>query len=257
MPIGSYMWKTTGRPAKRAFRRFFGTLDLHSHTRLRPVFKYLETTSAIRMHSNARVLERGCGAGTNLLELAQRFPTLTGTGYDLNDESVALATDVANRLFPTRLNFVAADARGELPRGEFDLVLLIDFLEHVAKPEAIMRVVSGLLCKGGEVLVSVPTPRFPRIFGQRFHKLVGHLVAGYDLSGLNALIPNELELVAYRYNTGLVASAPCALYYRIGRTLPQTALVKLFLASLHCLRAFDCLNGPGRSCSLFAAYRKS
>lgn len=256
MPVGSYACRLTPHPAKRAFKRIFGTLELHSHTRLRPVLKFMETASAIRGLGSLRVLELGCGAGTNLFELAQRFPALDGTGYDLNPESVALAKDAAERLFPARLRFVAADACGALPRGEYDLVLLIDFLEHVATPEAIVRMVAGQLRQGGEVLISVPTPRFPRIFGRRFHETVGHLVPGYDLRGLNALMPDGLKLIAYRYNTGLIASAPCALYYRLGRTLPPTPLAKLFLASLHCLRAFDFVNGPQWSCSLFAAYRK-
>jgi hypothetical protein len=109
---------------------------------------------------------------------------------------------------------------------------------------------------GGEVLVSVPTPRCARVFGKEFHRAVGHLVDGYDLSALNALAPSGLTVVQYRYSTGLFAWAPCALFYRLLRRLPNSTIVSLLRLSTLPFTAVDFLNGPHYSCSLFAPYQR-
>lgn len=256
MPIGSYTHQLTRNPVKRALRHAFGTLDLHSHFRLRPMLDYVENLSALRILGRIRVLELGCGCGINLFELAERFPNLYGHGYDLNHDASASATEVAARLFPERLSFHEADACREDPGGKVDIVLLIDFLEHVSDPKGLMRRVSEHVRVGGQVLVSVPTPRYPKVFGQEFHKAVGHLVEGYALGTLNALVPKDLILVHHRYSTGVLAAAPCALFYRVLRRLPNSIPVLLLRLCTLPFTAFDCLNGPNRSCSLFAAYQK-
>jgi 2-polyprenyl-3-methyl-5-hydroxy-6-metoxy-1,4-benzoquinol methylase len=256
MPIGSYTHRLTRNPVKRALRLTFGTSDLHSHLRLRPMLDYVESLSTLRTLGRIRVLELGCGCGINLFELAERLPNLEGLGYDLNYDAIASATEVAARLFPGRVSFHHADACREDPVGEFDIVLLIDILEHVSDPKGLMRRVSKYVRVGGEVLVSVPTPRYPRVFGQEFHKAVGHLVEGYDLTTLNALAPKDLRLVQYRYSTGFFASAPCALFYRVLRRLPNSTLISLLRLCTLPFTAVDFLNGPRHSCSLFVAYQK-
>lgn len=257
MPIGSYTHRLTRNPLKRAMRLIFGTVDLHSHLRLRPMLNYMENLFTVDALSRIRVLELGCGCGINLFELAKRFPNLDGLGYDLNPGSIASASDAAARLFQgKRLSFHRADACREDLGGEFDVVLLIDFLEHISNPEDLLQHLSGHVRVGGKVLISVPTPRYPRVFGQEFHKAVGHLVQGYNLTGLNALAPKDLRLVHHRYSTGLVASAPCALFYRVLRRLPDSIPATLLRLGTLPFTALDFINGPGRSCSLFAAYQK-
>jgi len=256
MPIGSYAHQLVRNPLKRALRRVFGTLDFHSHIRLRPMLDFVETFSALPTQAPICVLELGCGSGINLFELAERFPNLAGHGYDLNAAAIASATQDAARLFPGRLRFRQADACREIPDGEFDIVLLIDVLEHVPNPRDILRRVSLSVRPGGTVLVSVPTPRYPQVFGYQFHKSIGHLVDGYDLSMLNALIPKDLTLVQHRYTTGIFASAFCALYYRVLPRVTNLTLASLLRLCTLPFTSFDFFNGRRHSCSLFAAYQK-
>ena len=161
MPIGSFTYEPTANPLKRIFRKVFGTPDLHSHFRLRPMLKYFESHSPCPA-SEMRILELGCGCGLNLFELARRFPRLRGVGCDLNSRAIAYARSTASRLFPDRLRFSEVDICRHDMEGEFDVVLLIDVLEHVTNPEELLLRASGLLKPGGEVLVSVPTPRIPK-----------------------------------------------------------------------------------------------
>ena len=251
MPIGSYAAKLARNPVKRAFARIAGTLDLHSHFRLRPV---LEHVGRLNAGGALRALELGCGTGINLFELAERYPNLTGVGYDLNRDSITIASQTARRLFPGRLTFATTDiCKADIPGG-FDLVLLADVLEHVPNPAEVMRKAAAAVREGGHILVSVPTPLFPRIFGAGFHEAVGHLLPGYDLETLSALAPKELVIERHSYSTGPLAYLPCGLFYRFCRSGSLPA--KLLGASLHLFRRLDHFNGPRRSCSLFASWRK-
>jgi 2-polyprenyl-3-methyl-5-hydroxy-6-metoxy-1,4-benzoquinol methylase len=242
---------------KRLVTRLVGTLDLHGHYRIRALLDWVEQREGVWGFPPMRVLEVGCGWGVNLFELAERFPRMSGLGCDLNTDAIHAATAIAERLFPGRLTFRISDATAVDVGEPVDAVLLIDVLEHLPNPRALLEQVVRGLREGGEVLVSVPTPRYPLVFGRRFHESIGHLVDGYTLDTLNALMPDNLRLVHFNYNTGLFASALCALYYRwllkvrLRKIGPALRLIPLLF------QRWDPLNGPARSSSLFAVYRKT
>lgn len=256
MPIGSYRYKLTLNPIKRLFRLVLGVPDPHTHLRLRPVLNYVDDFFSNHRGQPLRVLELGCGQGINLFELASRTSDVTGVGYDLNRRAITSAADVAAHLFPDRLRFEVADACSTDLRERFDLILLIDFLEHIPDPEKMMRRVSEHLLSGGRLLISVPTPRYPAVFGCDFHRSIGHLVDGYDLPSLDALVPKDLRLIQSRYNTGLFASVVCAIFYRSLRKLPKNVLLSVLRYCTTPFVSVDLLNGPRWSCSLFAVYEK-
>jgi SAM-dependent methyltransferase len=105
----------------------------------------------------ARLLEIGCGTGGN-------FPILAPYG-----ELCAVELDEVARGFAAARN-LATVAAGSLPRDipfedtSFDLVALIDVLEHVAEDELSLRKVHELLKPGGFALVTVPA--FPFLWSR-------------------------------------------------------------------------------------------
>ena len=71
----------------------------------------------------------------------------------------------------------------------FDWLLLIDVLEHLETPGQLLEKLDANVKEGGLVLISVPTPCYPRVFGEAFHREVGHVVDGYRLAALDRLLP--------------------------------------------------------------------
>jgi len=103
----------------------------------------------ISLPSKAKILEVGCGTGGNLAMLS-RFGNLCAVEYDDN------ARDFAASLA------VCPVVTGGLPEpipfedGKFDLVCLLDVLEHIDDDEAALSRSGRLLCPSGRLLITVP-----------------------------------------------------------------------------------------------------
>ena len=111
-----------------------------------------EILGSMGLRSKPRILEVGCGTGGNL-ELLAQFGSVEAVEYD------AAAREHARTRSGVDVRF------GELPDGlpfaprSFDLVVLLDVLEHVEPDEASLRALRELLVPGGKLLVTVPALR--------------------------------------------------------------------------------------------------
>jgi SAM-dependent methyltransferase len=202
----------------------------------------------------AAVVELGCGDGVNLFEIAGRIP-IKAVGYELDRDAVQRGRRMAKALGLSNIEFRNEDATLAAPAGTVDIILLIDFLEHIHDPQALLRRCDDMLAPGGRLIISVPTPRYPQVFGQRFHQAVGHVVDGYRLEDLRNFLP-DYELVIHKYNTGLLASALCAFFYRVLSRVSLPVLGPVLRAACIPLTRFDWMNGESLSCSLFAVFQK-
>lgn len=103
----------------------------------------------VRPPQDAQILEVGCGTGHNLAMLA-RFGHVEAT--ELEPE--------ARRLAGERLGRPITDAAlpdlSSFPEAHFDIVALLDVLEHVEQDEAALAAILGRLKPGGALLVTVP-----------------------------------------------------------------------------------------------------
>ena len=95
-----------------------------------------------------RLLDAGCGTGGNLAFLSQ-FGTLEACEYDSEARAVARqksAINVVPAAFPHDLEEIGKD---------FDLITLLDVLEHVEDDVSTLRVLGDRLAINGRLLVTV------------------------------------------------------------------------------------------------------
>ena len=104
---------------------------------------------AVRPPADARVLEVGCGTGHNLAMLG-RFGRVDA--LELDAPARALAAERLGRA----VGDAPLPALAGVERGAYDLVALLDVLEHVEDDEAALIGVAECLAPDGAVLLTVP-----------------------------------------------------------------------------------------------------
>jgi SAM-dependent methyltransferase len=109
--------------------------------------------SGLGLPTHCNILEVGCGTGGNIAFL-KRFGNVTGV------ESDPVAADLA------RKRELAPVLDGRLPNGLpefedcFDLILLLDVIEHVEEDIESLETLSDLLKPGGQIVLTVPAYAF-------------------------------------------------------------------------------------------------
>mgnify|MGYP001371974508 CR=1 FL=1 len=157
----------------------------------------------VRPPKGARILEIGCGTGHNFPMLGA-FGTVDGLEVD----------DAARQIASERLGRAVGSSR--LPAlegiadGSYDLIALLDVLEHVEGDEAALASVRQKLKPGGRILVTVPANRWM----WSAHDTVHHHFRRYNGSDLREVIAKaglKAELVTH-FNTILF---PLAAAFRV------------------------------------------
>jgi SAM-dependent methyltransferase len=97
---------------------------------------------------SARILDIGCGDGFHL-ELLRRTakPGWRLEGVDVDPRAVALATRAGFRIHEGTVESIA------LPHAAYDLVLLIQTIEHLGDPLSVLKVIRRALKPGGRLVV--------------------------------------------------------------------------------------------------------
>jgi len=250
MAIGSEFSQYGRTGLKRALYKFIGTTELHTQLRLRPMIKHLPNWLPKKPIT---IVECGCGCGVNLFELAKLRGDISFIGYDLSADAIELGRRVQRQFFADRpISLNCADATQlDVKDGGYDCILLMDVLEHIHDDAALAGWAMRSLRIGGILCVSVPTHRYSEVFGDAFHRQVGHVRSGYTNDELAKLFPT-LETVGTWYNTGRYAQLGCRLYYKHAQSRRSWFL--RFIMTMSCRFFFawpDFFNGPDSSCSLF------
>jgi SAM-dependent methyltransferase len=107
-----------------------------------------------------RVLDVGCGDGFICRELSRRADVQVVDGVDVN-----LTEQEVDALRRKDDKVVYYNAYRDLPPGRYNLVLLMDVLEHVQEDSRFLaEIVEGYLAKGGHLIVTVPA--FPFLYSR-------------------------------------------------------------------------------------------
>ncbi len=123
---------------------------------------YLDRYTEEEMFRGKTVLDIGCGAGGKTMFYASKGVKEI-VGMDIvpyyKEEAEALAKELG---FSDVFRFVAGDAaESGFPDNSFDTIVMNDAMEHVERPEAVLREVYRILKPGGRLFVNFPPYNHP------------------------------------------------------------------------------------------------
>jgi SAM-dependent methyltransferase len=149
---------------------------------------------------DAAILEIGCGTGHNLPMLGA-FGTVDAIEIDPTAGAIA-----AKRLGRAVGNAPLPDLDG-VPDGKYDLIAVLDVIEHVADDVAALQAMARRLKPGGRILITVPAHRWM----WSAHDVVNHHHRRYSKKMLtDALIAAGLGWQKLRYFNSLLFPAAVA-----------------------------------------------
>jgi arsenite methyltransferase len=113
--------------------------------------------ACVALHGARRVLDLGCGPGTQLVQLAELCPDVAFTGVDLSESMLAEARRYAAERGVRNVDFVRGDAtRLEFPDHSFDGVMSVMALHHMPTDKelrAVFREIARVRTPGGAVFL--------------------------------------------------------------------------------------------------------
>ncbi len=134
------------------YRKFFEIESTHWWFTARQKIVSDVLMQNIALPSGAKVLDVGCGTGAILAMFSENFEAY---GTDMSE----LAVDFCHKRGLTNAYCCTLDT---FPRPDlrFDLVTLLDVIEHIDDDGGILRQVYGLIKPDGHILVTVPAYEF-------------------------------------------------------------------------------------------------
>ncbi|WP_219892590.1 class I SAM-dependent methyltransferase [Aquisediminimonas profunda] len=140
----------------------------------------------INLPADSRILEIGCGTGHNL-EMLGRFGQVDAIEVDDDVRQIA-----AERLGRAVWSSPLPELEG-VEHGRYDLIAILDVLEHINKDREALRGMAACLKPGGKILITVPA--FPWLWSA--HDIVNHHHRRYTKSTLRAAVA-EAGLTLHR-----------------------------------------------------------
>ncbi|MGC6400726.1 class I SAM-dependent methyltransferase [Sphingomonas sp. FW199] len=125
----------------------------------------------------ARILEIGCGTGHNLPMLA-RFGAVDAIEID------AAARAIASERLGKPVGDAPLPELPGVPRGSYDMIAVLDVVEHIADDVGALKAMADCLKPGGAILIAVPA--HPWMWSA--HDVVNHHQRRYTKGTLDAAI---------------------------------------------------------------------
>lgn len=182
----------------------------------------------IDLPEDPRILEIGCGTGHNLVML-KRFGRVDAIEID------PAAREIAGRRLGHPVMDSPLPALTGVEEGAYDLVAILDVLEHVEADREALDSIARRLRPGGRILIAVPA--HPWMWSA--HDVVNHHKRRYTKKSLKAVIASaglKLEMMSFFNSLLFPLAAAARLAGRVRRKedsddkLPPAPLNALFQA---------------------------
>lgn len=106
-----------------------------------------------RLEAGIEVMDAGCGRGSALIAMAERFPSSRFLGYDLGEDAIAYASAQVAARGLGNIRFEVRDLTGYDEVARFDLITTFDAVHDQKDPEALLAGLHRALRRNGTYLM--------------------------------------------------------------------------------------------------------
>ena len=196
---------------KSIYSQYYSNIHLQKRVISKKDFTYRNLLSHVEplIREEAKVLDIGCGTGAIDFYLASRG--LHVTGIDVSKEAINAAKENSRRLgMVDKTNFYTCDFPVNGVGGIYDLVLVLDVLEHMHSDLYAIRKMKKSLAQEGFIIFSVPllsAPLFRIGVLKNFENRVGHL-RRYDINKFSDLMEKSgLQIIKMSMVEGVLRNS--------------------------------------------------
>lgn len=158
--------KLTGMRAEFAklYLRIFGIPEVGFQVR---GLHFRKTLDSIHNFSPKSIVDIGCGIGCYAFFLADKFPLARITGWDIDRDKIETAQHIQKENIIQNVDFTYGNILKQSQKtSRFDLVIIIDVLEHIENYKHALTNISEITNPGGFLYIHVPQPHQKRFFKQ-------------------------------------------------------------------------------------------
>lgn len=172
-------------PLQRLYIRMFGIPDTIKQQQAREIF------SIINGLSFSSVLDIGCAYGHYSIRIAKEFPDSKVKGLDINEEQLNVGRLVKKKFGLKNLSFEKSDIKNAGTNEKYDLVLLLQVIEHLKDDTATLKAIRNVVKDGGHLIITAPNRESPIIHWlENYITVEGHYRDGYTLEELVQKVAN-------------------------------------------------------------------
>lgn len=193
---------------EQLYQQFYNVEDDHWWFKARRSILMTYLLQRVKVKTRLKLLDVGCGTGAFLAGASRHFDVY---GTDNSSEAIKFCRQRGLG------NLYEGTLEGYNSPTMFDVITLLDVIEHIDDDVGVLRRVRTLLGKGGHVLVTVPAYKW--LWGA--HDEVNHHKRRYTKTGLKNVVNDAgffIEHISY-FNTILF---PVAAVRRMAARLTHT-----------------------------------
>lgn len=182
---------------QRFYLRIFGIPDTVKQQQARDVFSTLKKTSFLS------VLDIGCAHGQYSIRIAKQYPKVAVTGIDVNKKELQIANIIKQKFGVKNVSFEERNIYLDSTQQKYDLVLLLQVIEHLDNDALALKKIRDMLTDGGHLILTTANSKSRLINWVKQHIKLDRR-DGYTLEELNSLLKTaglKIEQVIYMSGT--------------------------------------------------------
>jgi len=183
---------------EKLYIRMFGFPDITKQLQAYEIF------SILNMFTFKNVLDIGCAQGHYSISIARKYPNCKVTGIDIRQEELIVGEEVKKKLEIKNLLFKKENIYEISKNEKYELVLLLQVIEHLEDDIKVLNKISEILSKKGIVIITGPISNLPKWFKSgRKKNIDSHYREGYNLVELTDTISGMgLKILQTKYLSG-------------------------------------------------------